>query len=96
MQITREAQVRCQLEVMRNQRSMKQTVILRVLVAEVQHNLLSTNQMNRLGWQITFSPDDGISCELRGAVVHPIVWAGVPWIKVYHPESNQNHHDKFF
>lgn len=39
MQITREAQVRCQLEVMRNQRSMKQTVILRVLVAEVQHNL---------------------------------------------------------
>ena len=94
MSISREAQVRCQLEVMRGQRIMKQTVILRVLVAEVQHNLLSTNQMQRMGWQIVFSPDDGISCELRGAVVHPIVWAGVPWIKIYHPDSNQSHHDK--
>lgn len=45
MQIDREVQVRCQLEVHRNNRVVRQVVVLRVLVADVQHNLSSTSQM---------------------------------------------------
>lgn len=36
----------------------------------------------RMGWTICFSSDDGATCEMRGSLIHPMLWAGVPWIKV--------------
>ena len=85
MQIDREVQVRCQLEVHRNNRIVRQVVVLRVLVADVQHNLLSTSQMTRMGWSVHFNPNE-TTIELNGSTIHPMMWAGVPWVKVSHPK----------
>ena len=87
--IDEEVHVRCYLETYRQGRLVRTSTILRVLVADVQHNLLSTSQMVRMGWTITFSPD-GVSCELKGSLIHPMLWAGVPWIKVVLPEATQS------
>lgn len=57
--IDREVHCKCLLETYRQGRLVKQATVLRALVADVQHNLLSTSQMVRMGWTVTFSPESG-------------------------------------
>ena len=96
MTIDQEVQVRCHLETYSQNKLVKVPVVLRVLVADTQHNLLSTSQMMRMGWTICFSQEDGVTCEMKGSMIHPMLWVGVPWVKVVLPDNIASHHDQSF
>lgn len=92
MSVSREVQLVVILELFRHGKLSKQKVTIRALVAPVQHNLLAVSQLTRMGWSFTMS-NQGNVLQLKDHELYPVMWAGVPWVKVSSskdsiPESN--------
>ena len=55
-------------------------VVVRALVAPVEHNLLSAHQVTRHGWTFAMRKDSCV-LSLGSLVCYPTLWACCPWVK---------------
>lgn len=85
--VTQECFVPVILDLLSNGRQIRQRCSLRCLIAPVEHNLLSVTQLARMGWSLLISPEETV-LKYRELTHYPIVWGGVPWLKVEIPSEN--------
>ena len=87
MSVDREACIRLPLEFHQNESVVHKFVVVRALVAPVEHNLLSAHQMTRHGWTFAMRKDSCV-LSLGSLVCYPTIWACCPWIKCREDERN--------
>ena len=87
MSVGREACIRLPLEFHQNESIAHKFVVVRALVAPVEHNLLSAHQMTRHGWTFAMRKDSCV-LSLGSLVCYPMIWACCPWIKCREDERN--------
>ena len=87
MSVGREACIRLPLEFHQNESIVHKFVVVRALVAPVEHNLLSAHQMTRHGWTFAMRKDSCV-LSLGSLVCYPMIWACCPWIKCREDERN--------
>lgn len=92
--VDRECFVPVIVELLSHGRNIKQRCSLRCLVAPVEHNLLSITQLARMGWSMLISPEETV-LRYKELTHFPVVWGGVPWLKVKIPDESVSARDRF-